>query len=287
MHYPSLSALIADSKCALSKGPICLILIEDQIAVDATIRHHAAAGFGSLIAFCDPAITLPDLAEAPLHRVNHAVTDKDALATIVNAVSAAATGSWVYYCYNAEFLFFPFSEHRSIAEMLIFMTEERRDSVMTQVIDLYASDLTAHPDGVDLETPYFDSAGYFALTKQDATGQSLERQVDIFGGLRWRFEEFIAPARRRLDRVALFRAAKGVVMGPDGHFSDPEYNTYACPWHHSPTAAVCSFRAAKALRRNPGSRHAIDSFYWHKSEPFSWQAQQLLDLGMMEPGQWF
>jgi hypothetical protein len=26
---------------------------------------------------------------------------------------------------------------------------------------------------------------------------------------------------------------------------------------------------------------------WHNSAPFEWHSQQLLDLGLMEPGQWF
>jgi hypothetical protein len=285
MHYPSLAALTADASRALLKGPVCLILIEDAVAVERTIRHHAGLGFGSVIAFCDPGITLPE--GVPLHRVDHDVTRGDALQEIVNAVSAAARGAWIYYCYNAEFLLFPFSEDRSVREMLTFVTEERRDTVMTHVIDLYARDLTAHPDAVDLEEVWFDGAGYFATPRLDPVGEPLDRQVEVFGGLRWRFEEHVPPARRRLDRVAFFRGAKGVTMGPDRRFSDPEYNTYACPWHHSVTAAVCSFRAAKALRRNPGSRNAIDSFHWPKSIPFTWQAQQLLDLGMMEPGQWF
>jgi hypothetical protein len=64
-------------------------------------------------------------------------------------------------------------------------------------------------------------------------------------------------------------------------------NTYSCEWHNNLTAAVCSFRAAKALTTNPGSTHAIKSFHWHNSIPFEWHSRQLLDLGLMEPGQWF
>ncbi|NBO21474.1 MAG: hypothetical protein EBU97_06040, partial [Rhodobacteraceae bacterium] len=74
---------------------------------------------------------------------------------------------------------------------------------------------------------------------------------------------------------------------PDFTTSDEEYNTYACPWHNNLTAAVCSFRTAKALRTNPGSRHAVTDFLWHNSVRFSWSSQQLMDLGLMEPGQWF
>ena len=39
--------------------------------------------------------------------------------------------------------------------------------------------------------------------------------------------------------------------------------------------------------RNAGSRNDIDTFMWYRSVPFDWQSQQLLDLGLMEPGQWF
>ncbi|MEK9735609.1 MAG: hypothetical protein VW297_14575, partial [Paracoccaceae bacterium] len=65
------------------------------------------------------------------------------------------------------------------------------------------------------------------------------------------------------------------------------YNTYSCPWHHNLTAAIVSFRTAKALRYNPGSKHDIEAFHWHNSIPFAWTSKQLLDLGLIESGQWF
>ncbi|MEM6307580.1 MAG: hypothetical protein AAF701_06320, partial [Pseudomonadota bacterium] len=61
----------------------------------------------------------------------------------------------------------------------------------------------------------------------------------------------------------------------------------SCPWHHSLTGAVCSFRAAKALRHNPNSRYAIHNFRWHNTVPFRWSSVQLMEMGLMEPGQWF
>ncbi|WP_181817325.1 hypothetical protein [Paracoccus pantotrophus] len=39
--------------------------------------------------------------------------------------------------------------------------------------------------------------------------------------------------------------------------------------------------------RNPGSRGQIRGFRWRNSHPFRWNSQQLMDLGLMEPGQWF
>lgn len=59
------------------------------------------------------------------------------------------------------------------------------------------------------------------------------------------------------------------------------------PWHRSPTVAIASFRAAKALRRNPASRETIGGFDWPGASRFDWHSRQLLDLGLIEPGQWF
>ncbi len=286
-HYPDLSALTRDRKRLLAQGPVALILVEDTVKVESTIRHHLTLGFGQVIAFCMPDLTLPATVADQVHRVDYDIASEEALPDIVNALINAAPDNWFYYGYNAEYLFYPFSEHRSVGEMLGFVTEERRDVVMSYVVDLYAGDLTAHPSGVATDDAYFDKSGYYALARQDAEGEVLERQMDVFGGLRWRFEEHIAQNRRRIDRISLFRAKPGLKMLADRTFNRPEYNTVACPWHNSLTAAVASFRTAKALRRNPGSRHEIDSFHWQQSERFNWRAQQLMDHGWMEPGQWF
>ncbi len=172
--------------------------------------------------------------------------------------------------------------------MLTFHTEERRDAMLCYVVDLYAGDLGQFPNAVSLETALLDKSGYYALARYDeVAGEDKDRQLDFFGGLRWRFEEHVPYDRRKIDRIALFRAKSGLKLRPDHTFNDEEYNTYACPWHHNLTAAICSFRTAKALKTNPGSTFEIQTFQWHNSVPFEWSSQQLLDLGLMEPGQWF
>jgi hypothetical protein len=50
---------------------------------------------------------------------------------------------------------------------------------------------------------------------------------------------------------------------------------------------VASFRTAKALKRNPTSSKQIGDIRWFNSVRFSWTDQQFLDLGLIEPGQWF
>ena len=101
------------------------------------------------------------------------------------------------------------------------------------------------------------------------------------------YETLSDPGKRRIDRISLFKAKPGVRLLPDFTLTDDEMNTSSCKWHHNLTAAICSFRTAKALRSNPGSRHAIPTFRWPNSVRFDWHSRQLMDLGLMEPGQWF
>lgn len=289
MHYPNLTAFLATAKTVLTKGPVAIIMAEDTIEVDTTLRHHLVAGFKSMILLAPDEIPIATELKEKIHRITYNVHTEGALPDAVNRLIDAAAGQWFYYCYNSEYLFFPFCETRRIAEMLAFHTEERRDAILSYVVDLYAGDLTANPDAVSLEHAHLDRSGYYALARTAALPPHTpkDRQLDFFGGLRWRFEEHVPWTRRKIDRVALFRAKQGLRLRPDFTLTDEEMNTYSCPWHHNITTAICSFRTAKALRANPGSRFAINSFLWRNSTEFRWQSQQLMDMGLMEPGQWF
>ncbi|UWQ79012.1 glycosyltransferase family 2 protein [Leisingera sp. S132] len=289
MMYSSLKDFLKQGKPLLSQGPVALVFIEDETEIATTLRHHLQCGFKAVAALMPDAFDLPQDVRALVHRVPYDCGSDGAVTGAINEVIAAAEpGCWLYYCYNAEYLFFPFCETRGIGEMLTFHTEERRDAMLTYVIDLYAGDLNTCPGAVSLEDAYLDKSGYYAQSRKDPeTGHPRERQLDFFGGVRWRFEEHIPAASRKIDRISLFRARPGLKLQQDHTFSEQEYNTYACPWHHNLTAAVCSFRTAKALKRNPGSTFDIKTFRWHNSAPFEWHSRQLLDLGLMEPGQWF
>ncbi len=288
MTYPSLNAFLKQNRDALSAGPVAMIFAEDAVELPSTLRHHLDCGFRSVLALMPSDFELPADLDARVHRITYDCTVPGAVGEALNSVIAAAPDIWMYYCFNAEYLFYPFHETRSVNEMLTFHASERRDAMLTYVIDLYTIDLDRFPDTVSLEHAYLDKSGYFALARPAPdTGEPLDRQLDFFGGMRWRFEEHIPETSRRIDRISLFRARPGLHWRPDHTFSDPEYNTYACPWHHNLTATVCSFRTAKALKRNAGSTFEIGSFRWRNSTRFEWSAQQLLDIGLMEPGQWF
>ncbi|OWY09719.1 hypothetical protein B6V74_06800 [Thioclava sp. F42-5] len=294
MKYSSLIDFLTRQSAALSKGPVGVILAEDGVELESTIRHHIDLGFPVLLVLGHAAMDLPDdlAADSPtkIHRIDFELNRRDAAPLAINPIIAAVpAGTWLYYCFNAEYLFFPFCESRTIGEVLSFHTEERRASMLSYVIDLYTGDLEAHPNGVDTENAMFDKAGYYALARLDPENHDhpKERQLDFFGGLRWRFEEHVPAERRKIDRIALFRAKPGLKLRPDHTFNDEEYNTYSCPWHHNLTCATASFRVAKALKFNPGSTYDVHSFTWVNSERFNWSSQQLMDLGLIEPGQWF
>lgn len=268
-------------------GPVAAVIAEDEVEVAATLRHHTKLGFSTIVLFAPAELELPSELEETVIRVDAATLSAHATVDIVNALNRALPEkTWLYYCYNAEFLYFPFCESRTIGELLAFHTEERRFSMLTYVVDLYAGDLGQHDNAVCLEEALLDRSGYYALARHGDDGPR-DRQLDFYGGLRWRFEEHIDDTRRRIDRIALVRSRPDVAFLADHTWSDDELNTYSCPWHHNLTAATASFRTAKALRVNPASRFEIDTFRWHNSVPFEWQSQQLLDLGLMEPGQWF
>ncbi|WP_120500877.1 hypothetical protein [Roseovarius sp. EL26] len=289
MRHSSLNAFLSAQRQALNKGPVAMIFVEDQIEIETTIHHHLESGFKQVLVFMPVAFDLPEDLVEKIHRIDHDLSQVHNVPEIINQVIEAAPDVWMYYCFNAEYLLFPFCETRGIGEMLSFHTEERRDAMLCYVVDLYAGDLDRFPNAVSLENAYLDKSGYYALARPDPANHNhpRERQLDIHGGLRWRFEEHIPPARRKIDRVALFKSKPGLTLREDHTFSDEEYNTYASPWHHNLTAAIVSFRVAKALKRNPGSSFEIGTLKWHNSVSFKWDSRQLMDLGLIEPGQWF
>ena len=290
MYFDSLDKFAAASPGSFGKGPAAMVIAEDRVEVGSTLDHIRSLGFRQVFVLAPPDLTVPpppDGSKTELHVIRTPSRAPGATQAGVNALIDKMPGEWLHYCYNGEYLFYPFCEDRSVGEMVTWVMEERRAAILTYVIDLYAPDLNTHPNAVCLDTALMDSSGYYAEARADEYGHSRERQLDFYGGLRWRFEEHVAKPKRKIDRIGLFQAQPGLRLREDHTLSNEELNTYACPWHHSLTATICSFRVAKALCTNPGSRHDIRDFRWHRSTPFHWSSLQLMELGLMEPGQWF
>ena len=267
MRYPDLNTFLDAGKAALAKGPVAMIFVEDLVEVSSTIRHHQAQKFRSILVFAPVALTLPPELEEAVHRIDYDMFQAAAVETAVNAVIAAAPGIWMYYCFNTEFLFYPFAETRTIGELLTFHTEERRDAMLTYVIDLYAGDLSDFPMPCRWRI-----AGWTSLDITRWPGWTRRTTTTPKSGS-WIFTAGCDGAMKSMCRRRNARSTgsqfsargKGWKLRADHTFSDEEYNTYSCPWHHNLTASVCSFRTAKALRANAGSRFDIHTFRWHNS----------------------
>jgi hypothetical protein len=271
-------------RTGLPAGPAAIVLAEDRAALDATLDRLRRLGFGAIVLVRDPALG-PLAAQGTVELVHPLRSRKDAIAA-VNRLLPQLVGRWVHVAFNAEFLFYPYCETRSVRDLAAFMEEERREAVFTTVVDLYACDLTAHLSGVATGACGHDGAGYFAFEAWE-DGRPLERQVELHGGLGRRFEEHVPWTSRRVDRIAFFRAAKGRVLDEAFRLNEPELNTVNCAWHRNVTAVLASFRVAKALMRNPDSAASIAGFGWELSRPFGWSSAELLAQGFMERGQWF
>lgn len=283
MKHDNLEHFLKSNGRELS-SPIAVILAEDEIELQSTIDHHQDLGFESIIVLGE----VGGLDADATHIIPMTLDRLEDSVAALNKIMKYIAGKWLYYCFNAEYLFFPYCENRSIKDALTFMEEERRTSVFTYSIDLYPQDLRTHQNGVDKDTAHLDRNGYYGMNRFDEElNETIERQVDIFGGLRWRFEEHIPWQKRRIDRISLFKVTHGLLIDDKLRLSEPEQNTVSCEWHNNMTMSVMSFRVAKALMHNPGSAEAIETFTWGGSEKFQWNSQQLLDMGFMEPGQWF
>ena len=135
MHYVSLDQFLTDGKPALAKGPVAIVFAEDPVEVDTTLRHHLAAGFVQVLFLAPEGIDVPASLEPKIHWISHDLHAEDAVPKAVTRLIEAAPGTWLYYCYNAEYLFFPFSSSRSVAKLLAFHTEKRRGYMLTYIVD--------------------------------------------------------------------------------------------------------------------------------------------------------
>lgn len=267
---------------ALPAGPVAAVLAEDRAMVAETAAHLLALGFAAILVLREDRLRLP--AVPGTLALSASMRGREDAVRAANRLHALLPDRWLHLAFNGEFLIFPFCETRSIGDLAAFCEEERRLAVFTRILDLY--DDGDGPLDQRPETAWFDRTGHWGRQVWEE-GRPLERQWEIHGGLAWRHETHVPEPFRRRDRAALYRVGPGLVMRPDFRLIDPERNTVECAWHRSPTAALASFRTAKALRRNPRSAGAARRLVWEGSARFEGTSRQLLELGFIEAGQWF
>ena len=184
LKFDTLSSFLRLSKRRLAQGPIALIFVEDDIEIRSTIAHHLMRGFRSILVFVPKGIAHPDGFAPEVHSIRYDTHDEEAVTCAIDRIILWAPDTWMYYCYNAEYLFYPFCETRSISELLAFNTQEERAAMLTYTIDLYAADLSQNPNAVCTQTSQIDSSGYYAQTRVDPDNHKLSQRATA--GFFWR-----------------------------------------------------------------------------------------------------
>lgn len=202
------------------------------------------------------------------------------LADQMNLLIDALDGRWVTWLWAGEFFLYPFCESRALADLTEFLTDERRRSLFAYALDLYAHDLPGEGSCPTEAALWIDKAGYHAFPRSN-------QQLRVFGGLGWRFHEMLPTGMEQIGRTALFKAAHGVHLGQDMMFEDEDYASVSCPWHNSPTGAVMSLRRTRRIMAHPNFGPLRSKLEWRGTAPFHWTSTELMEDGMIEPGQWF
>lgn len=278
MTPPTIAAFLGGLRRApLRPGVVTVLAATDGWLAEATLAHLGRLGTGPVL------VLGPGAAGRGVPGVRHIACALDtpaAVAAALNALIDGLAGRWIAWCQNAEFLFYPFCETRTLDDLATFLGEERRRVLFSYALDLYAPRLPGADEDPTALGLMFDGAGYHAFPQAD-------QRLDLYGGLGWRFEELMPADQQPLGRPALFLAERGVHLTRALMFTTPDHGTVACPWHHNPTGAVMSLRRARLLMAHPGYPPLADRLVWRHSVPFDWTSRQLLDRGLIEPGQWF
>ena len=273
MKYSSLREFVRKPP-RLPAGVVAVLLCETTQCATASATRLQDQGAAAVISLG----IAPDLSlDIPHFQIEEQLCEVN-LHYQVNKLIDVLAGHWVAWTWNGEFLVYPFCESRSLSDLAGFLADERRNTLYCYALDLYADDLpAANPDATEL---YFDVEGYHAFP-------TANQQLTVYGGLGWRFAELVPKDMHQIGRTAVFRAQKGIYLNAAMVFDDLDYASVSCPWHHSPTGAVMSFRRTRRIMAHQNFGPLRSKLQWDGSRAFAWSSRQLLEEGMIEPGQWF
>ena len=276
MHFADADAFARNCP-ALPEGVIAILLCETRMQVAASAQRVEGQGAAAIIAV-GVAVELDDIT-IPVHHIAERPTQRDAWKQL-NELIARLSGRWLLWLWNGEFFVFPYGESRTLDDLTAFLSDERRPVVFAYALDLYRNDLPGPVEDPAVGELYFDRIGYHAFPHG-------EHELHLFGGLGWRFAECALTGMEQIGRSSLFLANRDVLLTRTYVFERAEYNSVQCKWHHSPTAAIMTLRRSRRIMAHPHFSSVRGKLIWAGSERFDWTSRQLLELGMIEPGQWF
>lgn len=220
-----------------------------------------------------------------------------------------ATGRWCLSLEMSDFFVFYRSESRHIRDFVDFLESESRRQVFAMVVDMYADSPAA---AIDLEAtrdpvralPYFDPFGYATSANPSAL-----RDVVVRGGVQRRALYNSDPSRTpALNRMPLAKWGRFCAYIADTRLLAPSrLNIPHSPWHTSPTACLLRFallsseaHLASAAKAEDAGLMVDDGGYGYAGlaelrhmalrRDFSRtyeSTHDLVDSGLLNPGQWF
>lgn len=286
-------------------GPVAILLCDGDLMACASASWAVRRGAAALIALGPEGTVRRALESARNSGLSGGAAAGAAVGPVgraeaplwLSALGRALDGRWVLPLFNGEFPAFPWFETRSLADLAAFQDGERRRGVGGWVVDMHAPGLAEaaeadDPDWAPPDRTLFDLGGCFALTgpaepwEAEGAGPVPPEAPRLYGGVGWRHQErFARPPR--LDRTAFFRVARGMTVDETFRQGDPKADGLSGAWHRSPTMAVMSFRTARALLSQPEVAADPPDLAWSGARSWGWSSGELLDAGVIEPGQWF
>ena len=111
-RYETAEAINNTLPGSLTPGPLAVIFAEDSVEVESTLRHHIKLGFGTVVLFADADLDLDPELVVEVIWVVYKPVDAGRFQSFLNPIIAKCPGTWIYYCVNADYLFFPLCETR-------------------------------------------------------------------------------------------------------------------------------------------------------------------------------
>lgn len=305
--------LLMGSARRSSAGGIVLVAAHygTHAIVDAFLDHHRALGVREFV--------LLDLSSAgglAQHIAGQAgcavwrprdLSRPDEITSWLNGLRCRyASGRWCLSLDTADAFVYYRCETRGIGDLTDFLESESRDHLFALVVDMYGDGAAADdrdPAGGSGELRYFDPFGFVTLDPGRA------RNVIVRGGPQRRLLFKNRPRQSpALNRIPLVKWAWPYAYVAGTRLIVPVYlNNPHAQWHSSPTGCILRFALAQdaealhdaarweapvammdgGLASYPGLQRLRElTLKQDCSRPYR-ESRDLVDAGLMNPGQWF
>ena len=95
MRHASIAALLTAKAAPLARGPLAIVMAEDEVEIDSTLAHLLKRGFRDVVLLAPEGVEVAPEHEDRVHIVIHDVYAEAALPGAVNAMMDAVAGAWV------------------------------------------------------------------------------------------------------------------------------------------------------------------------------------------------